>query len=83
MSVASQTSFVKEKCREEAKVAGQRENSEENQWLRINLSLLVPIIVLLYQKEITGKNQSRLLAQEVSPYFFLYTYRNYVLTENH
>ena len=76
MSVASQTSFVKEKCREEAKVPGQRENSEENQWLQINLSLVVPTIALLYQKEITGKIQNRLLAQEVSPYFFLYTYRN-------
>ena len=81
MSVASQTSFGKEKCREEAKVAGQRENSEENQWLQINLSLVVPSIALLYQKEITGKIQNRLLEQEVSPYFFLYTYRN--LTENH
>ena len=78
MSVASQTSFGKEKCREEAKVAGQRENSEENQWLQINLSLVVPTIALLYQKETPGKNQGRLLAQEVSPYFFLYTYRNYV-----
>ena len=78
MSVASQTSFGKEKCREEAKVAGQRENSEENQWLQINLSLVVPSIALLYQKEITGKIQNRLLAQEVSPYLFLYTYRNYV-----
>ena len=75
MSVASQTSFVKEKCREEAKVAGQKGNSEENQWLQINLSLVVPSIALLYQKEITGKIQNRLLAQEVSPYLFLYMYR--------
>ena len=65
MSVASQTFFGKEKCREEAKVAGQRENSEENQLLQINPSLVVPSISLLYQKEITGKIQNRLLAQEV------------------
>lgn len=56
MSVASQTSFGKEKCREEVKVAGLRQNSEEKEWLQMYLSLVVPSIALLYQKEATVKN---------------------------